>query len=239
LQMELARVSRITSLAEMAASIAHEINQPLGAIVNNSNTCLRLLTNKPSGGDSLRKALKDIVNDANRAGAIIARIRALFTRSTPNRTLLELKSLVADVLVLAQHELTEHRITLRTELDQDLPRVFGDRVELQQVLLNLVKNACESMNAMPDERRLLVISSQGSELDGRPAVSITLRDLGHGFNPKDTERLFDAFYTSKVHGIGMGLRISRSIVEAHGGRLWAAANENAGATFTCVLPAAI
>jgi C4-dicarboxylate-specific signal transduction histidine kinase len=152
---------------------------------------------------------------------------------------LQLKNVVADVLVLAQHELTERRITARTEVVEDLPPVSGDRVELQQVLLNLIMNASEAMDAMPDERRLLVISSQRSELEGRPAVAIIVRDLGHGFKPTDSERLFDAFYTSKVHGMGMGLRISRSIVEAHGGRLWAAANEDAGATFTCVLPVAI
>lgn len=238
LQVELARASRITTMGEMAASIAHEINQPLGAIVNNGNVCLRLIADKTSQDAALRDALNDIVNDANRASAILSRVRALITRSKPERTLLLLKDVVADVLVLALSELAERRITTHTELPTDLPPVLGDRVELQQVLLNLVMNASEAMSMMPDERRLLTIGSRHGELEGRPAVLIKVRDLGHGLKEVDAERLFDAFYTSKAHGMGMGLRISRSIVEAHGGRLWATANEDAGATFTCVLPAA-
>ena len=144
---------------------------------------------------------------------------------------------MADVLALAHRELTEHRIEVRTELPEDLPSVSGDRVQLQQVLLNLVMNGIEAMNAVENERRILTIGGQRDELDGRPAVLITVQDLGAGFKPEDSERLFDAFYTTKPDGLGMGLRISRSIVEAHGGRLWATSGAGPGATFYCAFPA--
>jgi signal transduction histidine kinase len=146
--------------------------------------------------------------------------------------------LVANVLALAQRELAERRIEVRTELPEDLPRVSGDRVQLHQVLLNLLMNGMEAMSAVEYERRVITIRGQRDELDGRPAVLITVRDLGGGFEPEDSERLFDAFYTTKPDGLGMGLRISRSIVEAHSGRLWAMSGAGPGATFYCVLPAA-
>jgi C4-dicarboxylate-specific signal transduction histidine kinase len=160
----------------------------------------------------------------------------LIKSSPPERTLLQLKDVLADVLALAQRELAERHITTRAELPEDLPLISGDRVELQQVLLNLVINASDAMSALPEERRMLTINGWPEELEGRPAAMIAVRDLGHGFDAADAERLFDAFYTSKAHGMGMGLRISRSIVERHGGRLWATVNEQGGATFICVLP---
>ncbi len=169
--------------------------------------------------------------------AIVARIRALAKKSIPEKTSLQLGDVVADVLMLAQGKLAERRIEVRTELDDDLPQVSGDRVQLQQMLLNLVMNGVEAMSGVQDERRILTIGVQRDELAGRPAIRITVRDLGCGFRPEDSERLFEAFYTTKSHGMGMGLRISLSIVEAHGGRLWATLNVGPGATFSCVLPA--
>lgn len=237
LQEELARLSRIATMGEMAASIAHEINQPLGAIVNNSNVCLRLMADRPPQDTSLHEALKDIVKDANRASAILSRIRNMIKCSPPERTLLQFNDILADVLALAQRELAERRIRIRIELPGGLPAIYGDRIELQQVLLNLVMNASEAMRAEPDERRVLTFGGRRGDLEGQPAVMITVRDLGEGFNPADAERLFDAFFTSKAHGMGLGLRISRSIIEQHGGRLWATVNEEGGATFVCVLPA--
>ncbi len=237
LQAELAHVTRVTIMGEFAASICHEINQPLGAIVNNSNVCKRLLR-KHRGQKQIREVFTDIVEDINRTSAIIARIRLLIKPSMLEKTSLQLKQVVTDVLAVAQGELRTRRITVQTDLAADLPQVSGDRVQLQQVLLNLVMNGSDAMQTAPVERRLLTITCTRCELDGRPAVLLTVRDLGHGFKPEDADRMFEAFYTTKPDGMGMGLRISRSIVEAHGGRLWANPNEGAGTTFSCVLPAA-
>jgi PAS domain S-box-containing protein len=237
-QAELVHVSRVSLIGEMAASIAHEINQPLGAIVNNSNVAIRIATAKNGSLDKLVEVLADIVSDANRTSAIIARIRAVMRKTSPEKTSLQLKGVVADVLALVHSELAGRRIEVRTELPEDLPSVSGDRVQLQQVLLNLVMNGIEAMSAVEDERRILTIRGQRDELDGRRAVLIAVHDLGAGFEPEDSERLFDAFYTTKPDGLGMGLRISRSIVEAHSGRLWAMSGAGPGATFYCVLPAA-
>jgi PAS domain S-box-containing protein len=234
-QVELSHVTRVTTLGELAASIAHEINQPLGAIVNNANVCFRLAA--ASGDqDDMCEALTDIVNDANRASTIIARIRAMTTRALLGKTSLQLRDVITDVLALARRELTERRIEVRTELPEDLPRVLGDRVQLQQVLLNLVMNGIEAMSGVVGERRVLTIGVQQDELDGRPAVRITVQDLGSGIEPENMEHIFESFYSTKPQGMGMGLRISRSIVEAHGG-LWAAPNAGPGVTFFFALPA--
>jgi len=224
-------------MGELAASIAHEMNQPLGAIVNNGNVCLRLLSQASSRNDEALEALSDIVNDANRASAIIGRIRAMTQRTLPEETSLQLRDVIADVLALAHRELAEHRIEVRTGLPEDLPRVSGDRVQLQQVLLNLVMNGIEAMSGVAGERRLLTIGGQRDGLDGRPSVRISVQDLGSGIEAENMEHLFEAFYSTKPQGMGMGLRISRSIVEAHGGRLWAAPNAGLGAAFFFALPA--
>ena len=237
-QTELAHASRMTLMGELAASIAHEINQPLGAIINNGNVAMRLATGEDGSRDKLVEVLSDIVSDANLASAIIARIRAVMKKSTPEKVPLRLKDIVADVLRITEHELAERRITVQTELAEDLPSVSGDHVQLQQVLLNLIINAIEAMSAVEYERRILTIRGQRDELEGKPAVLVTVRDLGAGFNPEDSERLFDTFYTTKPDGLGMGLRISRSIIEAHGGRLWATSNDGQGATFHFALPVA-
>ena len=230
-QAELVHVSRVTLIGEMAASIAHEINQPLGAIVNNSNVAIRIATAKNGSLDNLVEILSDIVSDVTRTSSIIARIRAVMRKTSPEKTSLQLKGVVADVLALVHRELAGRRIEVRTELPEDLPSVSGDRVQLQQVLLNLVMNGIEAMSAVEDERRILTIRGQRDELDGRRAVLIAVHDLGAGFEPEDSERLFEAFYTTKPDGLGMGLRISRSIVDAHGGHLWATSNDGEGATF--------
>jgi PAS domain S-box-containing protein len=237
-QAELTHVTRMTTIGELAASIAHEVNQPLGAIVNNASACLRLLDATGFPSDA-RAALSDIQADANRASAVIARIRALAKRSAPEKTSLRLLDVVADVLGLAQGELGAHRISVITEIPEDLPRVSGDRVQLQQVLLNLIKNGIEAMSGVEDGRRILTIRGQQDEIDGDPVLLVRLHDRGVGFKPADTHRLFEAFYTTKPQGMGMGLRISRSIVEAHGGRLWASPNAGPGATFFFALPTAV
>jgi PAS domain S-box-containing protein len=238
LQAELAHVGRVTLMGELAASIAHEINQPLGAIVNNGNVAIRLAGAPGDPRKELLEVLSDIVKDGHRANAIITRLRALAKKSIPEKSSLQLKEVVSEMLAFANRELNEYQITVRTELPNDLPRVSGDRVQLQQVLLNLVINAVEAMSAVENERRILTIRGQRDEMDGRPAVLITVQDLGVGFNPEDNERLFEAFYTTKPDGMGMGLRISRSIIEAHGGRLWATSNDGQGATSHFALPVA-
>jgi PAS domain S-box-containing protein len=237
LQRELAHVTRLSTMGELAASIAHEINQPLGAIVNNGNLCLRLLRANPTLPRDMREALSDIVNDGNRASAIVARVRAMTARTPSEKISLQLQAVIADVLVLARRELDEHGIEARTALSGNLPSVLGDRVQLQQVFLNLVMNGIEAMSHVAAGRRVLTICGERSDLNGQPAVLITVHDFGTGFPPLDEHRIFDAFYTTKSHGMGMGLSISRSIVDAHGGRLWAKSIEGMGTTFSCALPA--
>jgi signal transduction histidine kinase len=186
--------------------------------------------------DEVRSALTDIVSDANRASTIIARIRALTKRSAREKTSLQLSEVIAEVLVLAHRELAERGIEVRTELPKNLPRVSGDCVQLQQVFLNLIINSLEAMSAVEEDRRVLTIRGQRDQLHGRPAVRISVQDLGRGIAPADMAHLFEAFYTTKPDGMGMGLRIGASIVEALGGRLWVTPNAGPGVTFSCALP---
>jgi PAS domain S-box-containing protein len=238
-QAELAHVTRVTTLGELTASFAHEVNQPLAAIVNNANACLALL---PSGRPELEEvgdALGDIVNDAERASAIIERVRALAKRSPSDKVPLRIEAVVADVVALAGTESVARRVTIRTAIAADLPVVSGDRVQLQQVLLNLVVNGMDAMGTLHEQERLLEIRGRPDVQDGRPAVTISVQDHGIGLNPAQMARLFEAFYTTKPHGMGMGLAISRSIIEMHGGRLWAEPNQGPGATFSFSVPAAV
>ncbi len=234
---ELAHATRVTLMGELAASIAHEINQPLGAITNNGNAGLHLVAAMPGSTHELREVLAEIVNDAERASAIIRRIRALVQRSATEGSWLQVGDVIAEALALAHRELIDHRITVRIEFSDDLPRIWVDRIQLQQVFLNLILNAVDAMSAVEDNRRVLNIRAERDSLEDKPAVLVSMEDRGDGFTPEDGERLFDAFFTTKQHGMGMGLRISRSIVEAYGGRLWASGNEDHGATFRLIFPA--
>jgi PAS domain S-box-containing protein len=234
-QGELAHVSRMTAMGEIAAAIAHEINQPLGAIVNNSSYCLQLLA-RPEAETKKRAALEDIANDANRASAIIERIRGITKGSVREITKLRLKELIGDVLTLTQRLLEENHIQLRTSAPDDLPEISADPVQLQQVLFNLVVNAIEAMRSMRKDKRVLTIEAAHSVFEDSAAILITVADTGRGFESAAADRMFDAFYTTKPGGMGMGLRISRSIIEGYGGKLSARCNKGRGATFSCVLP---
>ena len=232
---ELARVSRLTTLGELTASIAHEVNQPIGAMVTNAAACTRWLAAQPPDMAEAKAALANIVADGKRAGEVITRIRALTRREAPRMELLDVNRKVREVLAIAEHELKTHDIVLRTELAPRLPSVAGDRVQLQQVLLNLIVNAIEAMSGVQDRARELTIVTAAEEPGG---VVVEVCDSGPGLDQKDSERVFEPFYTTKAQGIGIGLSISRSIVEAHGGRLWASSNQPRGAVFRFMLPLA-
>jgi PAS domain S-box-containing protein len=237
-QTELAHISRVTTMGELAASIAHEVNQPLGAIANNVNACLRLLASGSENLQEVEGALSDIVRGVDRVNSIIVRMRALAKKAPPEMARLHLEDVVIDVLSLIHHELTRRHVTIHTELSKDLPLILADRIQLQQVLLNLVMNGVEAMNEVAEAERKISILARRHENNRRPAVLVSVQDSGVGLKPGEVDRLFEAFYTTKAHGIGMGLAISRSIVEAHGGRLWVASDGGSrGATFEFILPA--
>jgi C4-dicarboxylate-specific signal transduction histidine kinase len=237
-ELELAHVTRVTTLGEVTASLAHELNQPLAAVVNNANACLGLLPRGRHELGEVRDALADIVSDAERASAIIERVRALAKRSSPEKVPLQLSDVVEAVVSLAAPESVARRVAMRTDVAADLPVVLGDRVQLQQVLLNLVVNGMDAMSSVAEQERLLEIRGWSDRPAGSPAARITVQDRGIGFDAGQMEQLFEPFYTTKAHGMGMGLAISRSIIAAHGGRLWAEANPGPGATFSFSLPAA-
>jgi PAS domain S-box-containing protein len=236
-EAELAHITRIMTMGEITSSIAHEINQPLGAIVNYGNACLRLITTGSADLTDIAAALSEIVNDANRASSIIGQIRALSKKALPEMVVLEVNDLVAEILPLVRHELNGRRIVLKTVLSDNLFPVMGERIQLQQVLLNLVINGMEAMHQIPEDRRYLSIAAESQVAEGKAFILISVTDSGIGLSAEDQPRLFEAFYTTKAEGMGMGLAISRSIVEAHGGRLWATPNTGPGATFQFVLPA--
>jgi PAS domain S-box-containing protein len=233
-RVELARVSRLTTLGELTAAIGHEVSQPLGAMIASASACSRWLAATPPEVAEARSALDNIIADGKRAREIITRIRGLTKRQLPRKELLDVNRKILDVLQLADHELTSHDVVLRTDLDTTLPHVAGDRVQLQQVLLNMVVNAIDAMRGVYDRPRELAIVS-GRVPNG---VSVEVRDSGIGFGVDGAEHVFEAFYTTKAEGVGIGLSISRSIIEAHGGRLWAGANEPHGAIFAFSLPVA-
>src|SRR5438128_83576 len=233
---ELAHVTRVTTLGELAASIAHEINQPLAAIIADANACLHWLEADRPNLDSVREALAAVVKDGDRAAEVITRIRGLLARASVAHGPCDLARVIGDVLPLVRPELERHGMTLKMSLAPDLPLVRGDRIQLQQVLLNLLVNAVEASREVPPERRQLIVhSTVDYRDDGRWAV-VGVEDGGVGFREPEVARMFEAFYTTKPGGLGMGLSISRSIIEAHRGRLWATASVNHGATFRFALP---
>ena len=237
-QEVLAHVTRLTTLGEVSASIAHEINQPLAAIVNNATASLVLLSDRQPQLDEVRAALTDVVNDAERASAIVERVRQMSRRSEPQRAPCRIHEIVDDVVALAARVSPLRGVAIDTEIPRDLPPVLGDLVQLEQVLLNLVVNAMDAMSDMdPSERRVEIRAVTDTE-GGHSSVTIRVADRGVGVTPEDMPRLFEAFHTTKPHGLGLGLAISRSIVETHGGRLWAEPNHEEGAVFAVRLPAA-
>ncbi|WP_244520113.1 PAS domain S-box protein [Sinorhizobium glycinis] len=232
-QAELAHVTRVTTMGALTSSIAHEVNQPLAAVVTNANAALRWLASQPPNIEEARETLGRIVRDGHRAGEVIGRVRGLLKKTAIVTAQVDLNGLIEDSIALVHGEVRGHRVLLRTELAQDLPPVVGDRVQLQQVILNLVMNGIESMKKVADRPRELMIRSRP---EAAGMVLVAVQDTGIGLGPEDPERVFEAFYTTKAEGLGMGLAICRSIIEAHGGRLWAEANEPFGAVFQFTLP---
>src|SRR5439155_2302447 len=233
---ELERVTRVTTMGELAASIAHEINQPLAGVVTSANAGLNWLAANPPNVSKTRETLERILRDGIRGGEVLARIRALLERTPPAKTLVNVNQIVRDVLALTAGELRQHSIDLSLELAHDLLGIRGDSIQLQQVLLNLIKNAIEAMAGVANGQRTLRMQSRPGELDGKRAVIVEVRDTGVGFSSTETTRLFEAFHTTKPQGMGMGLWISRSIVESHDGRLTASSNHGPGAIFVMMLP---
>ena len=234
-QMELAHVSRVMTLGELTASIAHEVNQPLAAIVTNSNACVRWLGSATPNLVEARQAVERIIKDGYRASEVISRIRTLVKKAPPRSDLVDLNEVIVEVLALAQSQARRNDVLLKRELADGLPPVLGDRVQLQQVILNLIVNGIEAMAKVNEGARELSVSSGKDESD---SLVVAVRDSGEGIGQADLERVFDAFFTTKPDGMGMGLAICRTIIESHGGRLWAAANSPRGAVFQFTLPAA-
>ena len=232
-QSELAHVTRVMTLGELTASIAHEVNQPLAAIVTNGNACLRWLGGATPNLLEGRQAVERIIKDSYRASEVISRIRSLVTKAPPRNDWVELNEVIVEVLALAHNEARRNHVEIKQQLSDDLPRVRGDRVQLQQVILNLVVNGLEAIAKNQDGQRELIVRS---DRDGANNVSVAVSDSGQGLDAAQLERVFDAFFTTKPDGMGMGLAISRTIIESHGGRLWATANSPKGAVFQFTLP---
>jgi len=233
-QFELAHMSRVATMGELVASIAHEVNQPLTAVVMNGNACLRWMNASPPNLDEARLAASRIVKEGDRAGAIIQRIRSFLKKRPSQISRLDVNEMICEVLTLTRNESVKRNVHVRTELANDIPEIAGDRVQLQQVVLNLVVNAIEATSISTEGQRELLISS---ERRGTDQVVVVVRDSGIGIDPTHLDHIFDPFFTTKADGMGMGLSISRSMVQAHNGRLWATRNSDRGATFQFSLPA--
>ena len=231
-QAELARVSRVTTMGELTASLAHEVKQPIAAASTNANTCLRWLARDIPNIEEARAAAMRIVKDGKRAAEIISGVSLLFKKGTPQRDLIEINEVIRETIALLRSEATRYSISVQTELAADLPQIMGDRVQLQQVLMNLMINGIDAMKDV-DGARELATKSQRAENE---QLLVSVSDTGAGLPPQQTDQIFNAFFTTKAHGTGMGLRISQSIIESHGGRLWAADNSPRGASFYFTLP---
>jgi C4-dicarboxylate-specific signal transduction histidine kinase len=232
-QAEIARIARVTTMGELAASIAHELNQPLGSIVTSGDACLRWLAAKPPNLGEARQAVEAIIRDGTRASSVLVRTRGLLRRGERARERLDINDVIREVIALLDSELRGNGASLLTEMPRNLPLVVADRVLLQQVILNLIMNAIEAMRGVSDRGRVLRIRT---EEQPSGSIAVLVQDSGVGIDPEHLSRMFEAFHTTKVQGIGMGLTISRSIIEAHGGRLWAVANDGPGSTFCFTLP---
>jgi NO-binding membrane sensor protein with MHYT domain/two-component sensor histidine kinase len=232
-QADLARVNRVNTMAELTASLAHEVNQPISAAVTNADACLRWLARDPPNLEKARASAMEIVKEGTRAAEIITRIRLLFKKGTPQRELLDVNEVIREMIVLLRSEVARYSISVRTELATDLPQVMADRVQLQQVMMNLISNSIDATKDV-DGTRELAIKSRRAENE---QLMVSVSDTGVGLPSQQANQIFDAFFTTKVHGTGMGLSISRSIVASHNGRLWAAHNSPRGASFHLILPA--
>jgi C4-dicarboxylate-specific signal transduction histidine kinase len=230
---ELAHVARVTAVGALTASIAHEVNQPLAGIVTNASTCLRMLAAEPPNLDGARETARRTIRDGRRASDVITRLRELFTRKAVVAEPVNLSDATREVLALSMTELRRSGVIVHEYVARDLPPVIGDRVQLQQVILNLIANAADAMNGVHDRARELWVTC---ERDASGDVWVSVRDTGIGLAPQATNRLFEPFYTTKSGGMGIGLSVSRSIIERHHGRLWASPNPEHGATFTFSLP---
>jgi NO-binding membrane sensor protein with MHYT domain len=234
-QADLERVNRVNTMAELTASLAHEVNQPISAAVTNADACLRWLAGDPPNLEKARASAMEIVKEGTRAAEIITRTRLLFKKGTPQRELLDVNEVIREMIVLLRSEVARYSISVRTELAADLPQVMGDRVQLQQVMMNLFSNSIDATKDV-DGTRELAIKSWRAENE---QLMVCVSDTGVGLPPQQANQIFDAFFTTKVHGTGMGLSISRSIVASHNGRLWAAHNSPRGASFHLILPARV
>jgi PAS domain S-box-containing protein len=232
-QAELAHVTRVTTLGEMTASIAHEVNQPLTAVVANAEACLHWLNRGTPDLDAMRRSMEWIIDDGNRASEVIRRVMALAKKTNVEKVPFDVNNVISEVVALVQRQLINHRVSVRMDLAPALPAILGDRVQLEQVVINLVINGVEAMQSVTDRPHELVIRSDQDETQ---QVLVSVTDCGVGIAAQHAERLFNAFFTTKANGMGMGLAICRSIIEAHGGRLWATANRPHGATFHLTLP---
>jgi C4-dicarboxylate-specific signal transduction histidine kinase len=234
LQMDLAHANRLATMGQLAASIAHEVNQPIGAVRNNAHAALRFLAGDPPDLAEVREALECVVNETYRAGDIFGRIRDQVKKVPPRMEDVDLNDAIEDVFALVRGELSKHRVSVQTQLAEGLSPVHGDRVQLQQVMLNLILNAIEAMIGVDDEVRELAVSTESSPSEG---LLVAVADSGPGVASEDRERIFESFYTTKASGVGIGLSICRSIIDAHGGRLWADTHQPRGAVFRFTLPA--
>jgi len=232
-QAALARVTRATVAGELTASIAHEVNQPLGAVVTNAGAALRWLDGEPPNLNEAREALQRIVRDGNRASEVVARIRALLKDGTPIKSQFSLDEIVAEIVALTEAEAQRRQVSVQTRLASNLPQVTADRVQLQQVLMNLMMNALDALSEVIDRPRILTIRA---DMDSPNTVLVAVQDTGTGIDPERMKHIFEPFHTTKSHGLGLGLSISRSIIEAHGGRLWMSPNDGPGVTFQFTLP---
>jgi len=231
-QADLAHASRVSSMGELTASLAHEVNQPIAATVTDAKTCLRWLARDQPDLDEARMAASRAVKDATRAAEIIARVRLVFKKGVAQRELVDVNELIREMILLLRNETSRHSISVRTELAQALPQVMGDRVQFQQVMMNLIMNSIDAMKDVEGTREL-TINSRRAEGE---QVMVSVSDTGVGLPSLQADQIFNAFFSTKAHGTGMGLRISRSIVESHGGRLWATDNSPRGASFNLTLP---